>query len=497
MNGLDPIIASTLATRIDSVLGAVAGGVGSTQSPTTAPQTVTTPVPAPGAGAGQANQAANPSNASAPTTLSNTALTLATILQLDTKLLASLGPQTQQGPLLSTPPSEADEQLLQSGQAQTQASTSTQTSAQPQGADASASTQNAAAAAVAQEAAEAALLDEPASTLEAAAAGGATAAADGTAAENAAQADSAQTSATAGTAASANLAALSANADPLSAALGNALQQALGNSGMFYESHLAQWLTGERSSSSLQSEPQAQLNNPGNAAQAGANPSAASALADKLSNTLTNFLNAGSGNTAETQGATNANDAAALASSARSTVAQAGLPLNPDSVGLVRQQLDVLATSQFQWSGEAWPGAQMRWEVERRDDDGSGKSGGKGQDADDSKQVWHSRITLDLPHLGKVDAVLSLSGKQLMARVTANAESASTLSNASNDFRRHAMAAGLSLSSLQIRSSDDAAAAEPEAAAAPASSPAAVTPAPAPSPETAALLRAYARGGRR
>ena len=33
--------------------------------------------------------------------------------------------------------------------------------------------------------------------------------------------------------------------------------------------------------------------------------------------------------------------------------------IHPATLPLVRQQLDLLATEQFRWTGEAWPGAKL------------------------------------------------------------------------------------------------------------------------------------------
>ncbi len=450
MNGLDPIIATTLATRIDSLLNAVSGSVGTTQPYTGAPETVSTPTPATGAGTNQAGQAGNSQTpSSAETSLSNTAMTLAAVLRLDAALLSGTGPQ-QRTTLLSTPPSQASEFTA---------------------ADEAASGAQAA-------------LESPAALLDAVVADGSTATAAALLASEA-DADVAQTAslATAGAAASALAALANPGGDALSAALNNALQQTLGNSGLFYESHLVQWLSGERSSDSLQSEPQAQLGNSNAGAMAGVGQNGASPLGDKLSESITNFFTASGGE---------ANAAASPAAASLSSAAQAGVPLHPDSVALVRQQLDLLATSHFQWNGQAWPGTSMNWEIERRaSDTGS---------VPDGTQVWHTRISLELPHLGRVDAVLALSGSQLSARVTANPQSAVALSGGSNDFRRRAAAAGIDLASLQIRRADERAGSDTADAAGAVSAPLASTaeaPSFTPSPDTAVLLQAYARGGRR
>jgi hypothetical protein len=114
---------------------------------------------------------------------------------------------------------------------------------------------------------------------------------------------------------------------------------------------------------------------------------------------------------------------------------------------LVRQQLDMLANPQFRWSGQAWPGARMDWEVERRASDGSA--------ADTSTSpTWRTRISIELPSLGRVDAELSLNSQQLSARIKADPSGASTLIQGGEDFRKRAAAAGLDLRAFQVNASN-------------------------------------------
>ena len=87
------------------------------------------------------------------------------------------------------------------------------------------------------------------------------------------------------------------------AALAKGLHTALTRSGLFYESHQAQWVAGERALVELLQEPQAPLK-----------PSAE--------------------------------------------------PVHPQAVALVRQQLDVLDTRQLVWQGQVWPDQFLEWRIE-------------------------------------------------------------------------------------------------------------------------------------
>jgi hypothetical protein len=122
--------------------------------------------------------------------------------------------------------------------------------------------------------------------------------------------------------------------------------------------------------------------------------------------------------------------------------------VHPATVALVRQQLDLLATGQFRWSGEAWPGARLDWTIEQ-DGDEWDRSGGGAASEDD--QPWRTRLTLSLPTLGTVDAELTLTGMRLVARVQASPGGAARLAMQGESFRQRLAAAGIELNGLTIR----------------------------------------------
>jgi hypothetical protein len=289
--------------------------------------------------------------------------------------------------------------------------------------------------------------------------------------------------------AAAGAAATSVVASPLPvAALAAALRQTVAESGLFYESHLAQWLSGQRTPASLAGEPQnrlvdaaAQLPLDWSAdADASAQPwSTGAGLEARAAAGLNrNPAAAGTANTraapdgpqaqaarfatADSQG----NTAFSGSSSSRSQMhGAAGDPLgldthdappqqsaapaiHPATVPLVRQQLDLLATGEFRWTGEAWPGARLDWTIQQEGDEWH--RGGKGVETDDS-YPWRTRLTLSLPSLGTVDAELTLTGTQLVARVQANPGGAARLAEQGETFRQRLAAAGIELSGLSIR----------------------------------------------
>jgi hypothetical protein len=121
----------------------------------------------------------------------------------------------------------------------------------------------------------------------------------------------------------------------------------------------------------------------------------------------------------------------------------------------VRQQLDLLATGQFRWTGEAWPGARLDWTIEQDGDEWH--RGGGGAEGDEP-YPWRTRLTLSLPSLGTVDADLTLNGTQLMVRVQASPGGAARLAAQGEMFRQRLAAAGIDLSALSIREIGGAAA---------------------------------------
>ncbi|MEM5439621.1 flagellar hook-length control protein FliK [Paraburkholderia diazotrophica] len=266
------------------------------------------------------------------------------------------------------------------------------------------------------------------------------------------------------------------------AELAAALRRTVDESGLFYESHLAQWLSGQRSVESLAAEPQNHLadmasqlpldwshdaDDPLSWTQGrpsgGAGPGAAASA---------NFAARGAPDGPHAQSARfttfdmvthdiidmTDEPAAPHAASASATGIDDGngrqpqsmaASLHPATIPLVRQQLDLLATGQFRWTGEAWPGARLDWTIEQEGDEW--RRGGSGASSADDEYPWRTRLTLSLPTLGTVDAELTLTGTRLVARVLASPGGAARLSAQGDAFRQRLAQAGIELSGLSIR----------------------------------------------
>ncbi|WP_175699642.1 flagellar hook-length control protein FliK [Burkholderia ambifaria] len=288
-------------------------------------------------------------------------------------------------------------------------------------------------------------------------------------------------------------AARAASDAPPVAALRAALAQAVSESGLFYESHLAQWLAGQRPLAALMREPQARLTAepmqpapdavqqdapdvldellaprlPLPAAARTAVPPGAAAPGGAAAHSLASAQNAPAvvrpGMASSTAGTTDPlgdhPDArwtparAELAAASADPQAQAlAAPVHPAAVPIVRQQLDALATDQFRWAGEAWPGARLDWTIEP--DDSGGHASRGGDDAGDGT-AWRTRLTLTLPSLGTVDAELVLNGAQLVARLRANSAGADRLTRHEAALRQRFEGSGLRLGGLSIRAVGD------------------------------------------
>ena len=173
-----------------------------------------------------------------------------------------------------------------------------------------------------------------------------------------------------------------ADALPLAAAL----QRAIEDSGVFYESHLKQWLAGERPLQALLREPQGRLLPA--PPSAGATASAVERSAPSAS---------GVGQTA----------AQALAPAAASGQANAA---DPQLIAHIRTQLETLDTRQFVWQGQLWPGQNAHWRIDEPPER---------SEAREATPAWTSHLRLVLPRLGEINAELSLQEHSLRLRLSA------------------------------------------------------------------------------
>ncbi|MBV8158543.1 MAG: flagellar hook-length control protein FliK [Dyella sp.] len=137
---------------------------------------------------------------------------------------------------------------------------------------------------------------------------------------------------------------------------------------------------------------------------------------------------------------------ASMPETAAAPAAPQGPVVHPATEGMVRQQLELLAAQQFQWKGEAWTGAQMSWEVSpgQADEDGSG--------AQARTRSWTTRIVVQMPGMGVVEANLTLSPATLDVRVNASLDdTVSRINAAIPDLHGRLAASGFVVGQITAR----------------------------------------------
>jgi hypothetical protein len=190
---------------------------------------------------------------------------------------------------------------------------------------------------------------------------------------------------------------------PESKLLAGALREALGKSGLFYESHQAQWIRGERSTTQLLDEPQNVLTGrnmlPTSAVAQQAEPNSilTTVQTDKQQPNAT-LLETGnpSPGTKPDQSIPSGSDVA--------------LPVARELLQLVQQQLHTLENHHLVWQGQVWPGQQMQWEIQGEPEH---------QTRPLDERQWSTEIELDLPRLGDVHARLVFSERGLRLKLQA------------------------------------------------------------------------------
>ena len=192
-------------------------------------------------------------------------------------------------------------------------------------------------------------------------------------------------------------------ADP--AQVARTLRDAVASSGLFYESHVAEWAEGKRPLASLMLEPQMQK------ALQGENLRQGTDLA---------------------------------------------------SAQLINLQLHTHEQARVQWQGEAWPGQKMQWDIAR--DAPEGQQPG-GQDEAEEATAWRGGVRFQFPMLGDIAAQVVLQGGRVQIQMQAGSEdSAATLRRHAARLQASLDAAGWPLSSLTIAGTDTAEAAAAAAA---------------------------------
>ena len=218
------------------------------------------------------------------------------------------------------------------------------------------------------------------------------------------------------------------------------LQKAVAQSGLFYESHQAEWVAGKMPIEQLLQEPQGQRSAPITLAQHGVtqhlpptHPESGRAATVAAAETPTLM---------QTLFGTEDRSQAPAAQQPAAGLAQA-VPeeLRP----IVQQQLDAVATQRLIWHGEAWPNQPVEWEIVRGDEQGNSS-----QPEDEAS--WRTTLRLDTPRLGHVDASLRLTAAGIhIAITTPSGATAEDLRAAAPELTTALDAAGVQVLSFQAK----------------------------------------------
>lgn len=193
---------------------------------------------------------------------------------------------------------------------------------------------------------------------------------------------------------------LVANAQSGAVDLARGLARSIAESGLFYESHLARWVRRDYPASALGREPQAAWPEQSVAALGvESTPGAATALPEATSALLT-------------------------------------------------RQLDALDTRALVWSGELWRGQRATIVLE---EDRSNEARGDDTGATATASAWRTRVVLDLPSLGRVEATLALAGESLSLKLATESPHANARLMAAQGALAAALAGGrVSLGSFAV-----------------------------------------------
>lgn len=222
--------------------------------------------------------------------------------------------------------------------------------------------------------------------------------------------------------------------------LSGLLTQTLADSGLFYESHQAEWVAGKRDLSQIRQEPQARL------AQIPEHQEAGLTLRRedpqvllKQSSALPDANNVSSA----TANTSTSSIAGASATAPGTSTPGQDQTIHPRTIPLVQQQLAALDTSKVMLQLEIWPKQWMQWEI---DDQPPGP-----ESNDDVQQTWNTRLHLDLPQLGELSASLSLNGDGVRIRLeTASDTSASLLRENRSSLQAALASAGVPPAGIAI-----------------------------------------------
>ena len=168
------------------------------------------------------------------------------------------------------------------------------------------------------------------------------------------------------------------------------LKDAIGASGLFYESHVAEWSAGERPLAELQREPQMQ----------------------------------------------------------RALLSSAATAADPDTAQFINLQLASQEQGRVAWQGQLLPGQDMAWQISRDPPEARARPDGSDETPE---PPWRSALRLRFAALGEIGATVVLAGDQLHIQLQAGSnEIGSVLRARAGELQRALEASGNPLASLTV-----------------------------------------------
>ena len=184
------------------------------------------------------------------------------------------------------------------------------------------------------------------------------------------------------------------------------LQKTIIQSGLFYESHQAQWINGKNTLENLQQEPQG-----------------------KLLLTMPELF---------------------MTKTAISASLNPEVPAHAQTMSLVQQQLNILETGHLFWQGEVWHGQSMEWDIleQSKDKNKSGES--------DHAVQWHTQLHLSLPQLGDITATILINAQGINIKIgTSQVDATDLLKSNQSLLTTDMQSAGLTIQKVEVQYNDN------------------------------------------
>ena len=246
------------------------------------------------------------------------------------------------------------------------------------------------------------------------------------------------------------------------------LRAGIEGSGLFYESHLRRWRSGMFPLRQLLREPQMRgvrsdgvPSARGAARQGSAAGPPAAAMPGRAPTTVAGEVAASPATVSygadgkpvnALPGAKVPGGPSAVPAGETPAVAADGAVVRPGLESVVRHQLEMLAMPVLRWEGEPWSGVLMALMLQpppaRANEGDADARRGRAQEED---ATWHSRLRLDLHHLGELTVDLRLGAQRVALAVAAPPHAVEALEADGDELRGQLAALGFRDVSVAVR----------------------------------------------